>query len=513
MRSKLRLFLLLVLLAMFAYSPGLTYAATGQSGVLDSMLVGIAVKLAPVCPDSNSPEAAIAGQEISACNTDPNSQDLGKLVGGDGVRNANSNSLTAQLSKYTMAMIYNPPVSTGTYVADLRQNLGVAPTAYAQGLGFGALSPVLEIWKVFRNISYMLIAIAFLVVGFAIIFRAKINPQTVISVQLALPRLVLTLLAITFSYAIAGLMIDIMYLSTFLLIGVFAATAFESSVPLTQAMFERSIIANVTHYLFGHDGASLSSLANAVSSIVASVLGYAPPDTLDPFQILTNILSGAAGLVAGVVFFIVFVIVILWKAFQIFFALLGSYVQVIFLVIFAPLRLLTFVIPGNDSFWAWLKELAANLAVFPVTGALFFVAMMLAGSAGVRDNIGYFSESGGFTAPLLGFTNAPDAIKGLIAIGILMTIPQILEQMKASFGGGGGGKGGGGGAFGGALGGAALGQLTGPISGIAKSGLAMGYETGFGRAGWSASDFRKGGARSKVFSGLVDKFFYGGPKS
>jgi len=45
-----------------------------------------------------------------------------------------------------------------------------------------------------------------------IMFRIKINPQTAITIQLALPKLIITLLLITFSYAIAGFMIDIFYL-------------------------------------------------------------------------------------------------------------------------------------------------------------------------------------------------------------------------------------------------------------------------------------------------------------
>ena len=47
--------------------------------------------------------------------------------------------------------------------------------------------------------------------GFMIMFRVKINPQTVVSLQTMIPKLVITLLLVTFSYAIAGLVIDMIY--------------------------------------------------------------------------------------------------------------------------------------------------------------------------------------------------------------------------------------------------------------------------------------------------------------
>src|SRR5258708_14361646 len=44
-----------------------------------------------------------------------------------------------------------------------------------------------------------------------IMFRVKISPQVVVSVQSALPKIAIALVLVTFSYAIAGFLIDIMY--------------------------------------------------------------------------------------------------------------------------------------------------------------------------------------------------------------------------------------------------------------------------------------------------------------
>ena len=61
-------------------------------------------------------------------------------------------------------------------------------------------------------------------------FRAKINPQTVVTIQSAIPKAVVALILVTFSYAIAGLMIDLMYLLIGLIFGVIPAN-FKATLP------------------------------------------------------------------------------------------------------------------------------------------------------------------------------------------------------------------------------------------------------------------------------------------
>ncbi len=92
---------------------------------------------------------------------------------------------------------------------------GFIPKTYAaEGIGFAAMKPLLPIWSMFRNIAFSFIVIALVIIGFLIMFRFKVNPQTVLSVENALPKLFITLLLITFSFAIAGFLIDLMYVIT-----------------------------------------------------------------------------------------------------------------------------------------------------------------------------------------------------------------------------------------------------------------------------------------------------------
>src|SRR5260221_5595388 len=132
------------------------------------------------------------------------------------------------LSNAIVAM-YNPPTSTREYLASVGQSLGIASPAYAQssvpGSGNGIIKPVLQMWQVMRNLAYLLFTLIFLVVGFMIMFRRKLNPQTVTNIQNALPGLVIGLILVTFSYFLAALMIDLTFVAMQLLGQVFAQAA------------------------------------------------------------------------------------------------------------------------------------------------------------------------------------------------------------------------------------------------------------------------------------------------
>mgnify|MGYP001112638779 CR=1 FL=1 len=117
----------------------------------------------------------------------------------------------------------NPPASGVYWVYSGLQNAGFVPKTYAaEGIGFAAIKPFMNIWKVFRDISYMLLVLVLIAIGFMIMFRSKINPQAVISVENSLPKIVVALLLITFSFPIAGFLIDLMYVVIALSISVLA---------------------------------------------------------------------------------------------------------------------------------------------------------------------------------------------------------------------------------------------------------------------------------------------------
>src|SRR3989344_6926351 len=127
-----------------------------------------------------------------------------------------SGGLLGAVANLNTIVIANPPIRTGQYLATIGDSLGLVKEANAQvsGSGAGVLQPILKLWQVSRNIAYIAMIIIFLIIGLMVMFRQRINPQTVITAQAALPGLVIGLIMITFSYFLASLLTDTAYLAT-----------------------------------------------------------------------------------------------------------------------------------------------------------------------------------------------------------------------------------------------------------------------------------------------------------
>ena len=66
-----------------------------------------------------------------------------------------------------------------------------------------------KLWGQSRNIAYMFFVVAMIVIGFMIMFRNKIGGQVLVSISNSIPQLIICLVLVTFSFAIAGIMLDI----------------------------------------------------------------------------------------------------------------------------------------------------------------------------------------------------------------------------------------------------------------------------------------------------------------
>jgi hypothetical protein len=121
-----------------------------------------------------------------------------------------------------IAVLYTPPLHTGDYFRHMAGNFGIVKPAYAQqtGIGFQGLSPLLPLWTAFRNIVYLILVVIFVLIGIAIMLRVKVDPRTVMSIENQLPKIIIGILLVTFSFPIAGFFIDIMYISIYLTAGV-----------------------------------------------------------------------------------------------------------------------------------------------------------------------------------------------------------------------------------------------------------------------------------------------------
>lgn len=337
----------------------------------------------------------------------------------------------------------NPPANTYAFIQETGQSLGFLPKkALAQGIGFSGLAPLLPIWKAFRNISYVLLAAIMVVVGFMVMLRKKIDPKTVVTIQNALPRIVVTLIVITFSYAIVGIMIDLMYLAILIAVAIFKSTGMlpepHSTIanlfgtPTVEALYSQgSLWANISQIdfnpyklVFGINAPPLwTNLGLGVVGLLMAVIGSSS------FALGLGPAGAIPGLVllgtAGGMFLIQLLIAIaaFFLLIRLLFFFLGAYIKIIIALVFGPIQIMIEAIPGSNAFSSWFMNLVSNIIVFPAGAVMFMLSAMFV----------KFSDSGGtiWNPPFAGFLgNSTASISTLIAIGILFAIPGVVNGIQ-----------------------------------------------------------------------------------
>lgn len=356
----------------------------------------------------------------------------------------------------------NPPASGVEWAYSGLQNAGFVPNTYAtDGIGFSALRPLTQIWLMFRNIAFTLIVLFIVIVGFMIMFRFKVNPQTVVSLSNALPRLVITLIMISFSFAIGGFLIDLMYIVTIFGVKIVGQTLLPAD---TQKMFINSITTGGTGRLFDLvfwngetfklGGALMSMLPTFINSIIR-VIGTGiglwllkKIDFVDQYLLKGELgdlatFKGAAGaVISGVSWLVIpsliflffpmllslFVMVFtgLLVFFRILFMLFAAYLRIVISIIFSPMILLTEIIPGKNAFSKWFKTLVADLLLFPLTLILITLSSAILTMNNNFQNI--------WQPPFLYTSLNQSAFNVLIAIGMMYMIPDIGKLVREFMG-------------------------------------------------------------------------------
>jgi len=399
----------------------------------------------------------------------------------DGDKNFN-HSLFGFVTNLIVLPYANPPASGIYWAYSGLQNAGFVPKTHAaEGIGFAAIKPFMNIWKVFRDISYMLLVLVLIAIGFMIMFRAKINPQTVISVENSLPKIVVALLLITFSFPIAGFLIDLMYIS----IGIIAVFFSNVQNPPTwfagqpQEILKRfyfSTSGGIWEYVTGvsFDNLNILKLSSSIVGIIPEYLRnivtgilavIIPPTTFLP--IVTSNVGGVLNrglnwswfinlikenfkhlggqtfigivvififlfieIVLGIFFYnillwivvsIILVFTLLYLLFRIFFMLLYSYIQIILLIFFSPVILVAEMIPGKSIFSSWVKNLLLNLATWPLLIIMILISQILLNQP---------PSQGNFWLPPFLISVNPEYIRIIISMGILFMTPDLIRALK-----------------------------------------------------------------------------------
>jgi len=299
-------------------------------------------------------------------------------------------------------------------------------------------------------------------------FRAKINPQTVVTIQAAIPKVVIALILVTFSYAIAGLMIDLMYLTTGIGVSLIEGSGIggkglvetlisflkqhnlsDGTENLNTLEFSALVLGKGAKAIFG-----LTTMLNPVAYFTSFL-----PNALEKFVDNISMFLNPGTLGTGVILSFILGIILLFAFFKLFLSLLLNYIQIIIQVLVAPFALMISAIPGQNTFGNWLRGLAQNLLPFPAVIIMLTLSSRIT-SLSNMDKL--------WVAPLIRppLVNIQKFLPAVLSFGfILLTakIPDIIKGMfeKKPFPYG-----------------AAIGEAMGPAKGIGKAAGFYGIETG-----------------------------------
>ena len=327
--------------------------------------------------------------------------------------------------------ISTSPVSSVAYFKTIGNRLHLVPEAQAQGEGFGfeAAEVIFQIWEASRNVAYSLLIIVIIIMAFMIMFRVKLSPQTVITVQSALPKVIITLILITFSYAIAGLLIDLMYVVIGLLTTILLSSGLSDMENwgdlFAELTYRNGAFDLMGKYFVMFIGAFLWTLFSNVAGITAGVIAIIAPGGV------------AAGGVLLIVIFLIVAIMLLILAFRVAWMLIKNFVMLILSIAFGPFQILLGAL-GPGGFGPWAKNLIGLLAVYPVTGLMFvlsFIFLRGASASILPSDIWPFDvaevvNNGTWTPPLTSGTSDLDLVWLGVSLAIIALIPKTADMIK-----------------------------------------------------------------------------------
>lgn len=343
----------------------------------------------------------------------------------------NANSYSGEF-KFTKAIPPLQSVSGINYLLGNARKYIEVPEANAQGFGYqNAISDLQVFWGGFRDMAYALSVLVIIVFAFMIMFRVKISPQLVISVQSALPKVVIALVLATFSFAIAGFVIDLSYvvgglLASLMKLAGFVDTfeqAFRSIVPI-----EATQVFGGFYILFWMFAYTLLFLVASFVAMVSALLGG------------LSIFGTLAGFVV-LLFTIWVAILMIIYTFKVPYVLLKNLISLYLSIVVAPVQIILGVFAPSIGFGTWLKKIIAEVMVFPVTGLFMFLAARTAAfsltvSANeITELVGWNISSnlpGNMWAPpILGSSDDMVGIIWLlVSFTFIVMIPKVVDVLK-----------------------------------------------------------------------------------
>jgi len=232
-------------------------------------------------------------------------------------------------------------------------------------------SGIVSLWNRTLNLSYVAFVIIMIVAGFMIMFRHKLGGQTMVTIGNVLPGVITALILATFSFAIAGLIIDIGGVVTGLVAFILGEGAEIKSISTLGGLMSTVLSGGVgtTAIVTGVVGViGIGSFFAIGAAVLTPTIGVA--------------IAGAVGAI-GIIIALIIIGIILVGAVKVLIVLYKAFFSLLLAVILGPIQITLGAMPGNSHMINnWLLTILRNVLVFPVV--LFIVnipnALMNSGS-------------------------------------------------------------------------------------------------------------------------------------
>jgi len=368
--------------------------------------------------------------------------------------------------------VYNntDQVSGSTYIADTLNSAGISQPVYAQATGYRTFQPVLNVWRIMRNIALGLIILIGLILSTMILLRVK-QGQGYVTILSALPKLLITVILIILSYSISGLLIDVGNIGEKVVLSLFYKADFiepvfynAQSTDPNRASYPANIYGSLN--LAEPEKSTLEShqedfnVFRLLSRFTdfetwgevpcgereqpdwyadqATSPDMCPLRAVDIIRSPTNIptldrgLDIATDLPVEDLLKLILTIVIITGVLKIFFSLVSSFAKIIIYTIFAPIVFLLLPVSVN-AVSGWLRYFLASSLVFPIAFMMMFLAAIIVGD----PHAPWFTREAqfpvaGFAPNLLVYSTATSDkgvpyLTKIIGLLIVMMIP-FLEK-------------------------------------------------------------------------------------
>lgn len=294
--------------------------------------------------------------------------------------------------------------------------------------------------------------------------RFKIDPRTVMSLQNQIPKIIIGILMITFSFSIAGILVDGMWIVTYFGINTIGSIAQKDCTDGTDGttfagVATRQILNNpvaFTSHVFsdagcfgtlsGIGGISKdigSAMSSGITDAILTSLNFDNQSDLNCGTGLKIGILGGSGSIGdciqkgiysfltwliSIVAFLIVLIAIFVALIRLWITLVKAYVYIILDVITAPLQILVGILPGGKmGFGKWFRHITGYLLLFPASAILIFLALAFALNPGLKDPS---NTTDTFFPPLIGVPGTSGNLGVLVAFGLIMILPEALEMIK-----------------------------------------------------------------------------------